>query len=338
MFISTSELHTLRQRNETTLLNSLFIIKKNIQQANRKYEFLSSIKSGGKNNYKRYLGTPLRYAGGKSLATGYLAELLPDNLTKIVSPFFGGGSFEIACSSEMELEVIGYDVFDILVNYWQQQIENPLGLYNELKKFDPTRQGFTEVKKILKQHWDKEKIIKDKLYLAALYYFNHNTSYGPHFLGSPSSVYLDEKRYDIILEKVRNFAPKNLTVECMPFEQTIPLHKDDLLYCDPPYYLGEDSKTFVGMYPHRNFPIHHNGFKHDKLRDLLHEHKGGFILSYNYCSTIIDWYKDCNMYSPEWQYTFSQGDTRIGMNRLENNNGSHIKKSHEIIIWRYPND
>jgi DNA adenine methylase len=100
--------------------------------------------------------------------------------------------------------------------------------------------------------------------------------------------------------------------------------------------LDGDSKTFIGMYPHRNFPIHHKGFRHDLLRDLLMEHKGGFILSYNDCSTIREWYKGYNMESPTWQYTFSQGDTRIGENRLKDNNGSHIKKSHEILIWSLP--
>ena len=187
----------------------------------------------------------------------------------------------------------------------------------------------------MKKHWKNEKKISD-LELAAVYYFNHNTSYGPHFLGSQSSVYLQPERYKKTIEKVKNFNVEKFKVFCASFENIIPKHKNDFLYCDPPYYLDGDSKMFVGMYPHRNFPIHHKGFKHEKLRDLLKNHKGGFILSYNNCSTIRDWYKDFNSITPSWQYTFSQGDTRIGKNRKESNNGSHIKKSHEIIIWKHP--
>lgn len=41
------------------------------------------------------------------------------------------------------------------------------------------------------------------------------------------------------------------------------------------------------------------------------------------------------MVAPKWQYTFGQGDTRIGANRQNLNGGSHIKKSHELLIWRY---
>lgn len=139
-----------------------------------------------------------------------------------------------------------------------------------------------------------------------------------------------------MIQKVRYFKASNMRVECQSFENVIPAYSDDFLYCDPPYYLDGDSKTFIGMYPHRNFPIHHNNFDHEKLRDLLLGHKGGFILSYNDCSTIRQWYKDFDMIAPSWQYTFSQGDTRIGENRLKNNNGSYVKKSHELLIWQMP--
>ena len=42
------------------------------------------------------------------------------------------------------------------------------------------------------------------------------------------------------------------------------------------------------------------------------------------------------MSTPKWQYTFGQGDTRIGKNREEKNSGSHVKKSHELLIWKDP--
>ena len=53
----------------------------------RKERFLSNLRSTGKLSYKRYLASPLRYAGGKSLAVGMVVELLPDNVQRIASPF-----------------------------------------------------------------------------------------------------------------------------------------------------------------------------------------------------------------------------------------------------------
>ena len=300
----------------------------------RKQEFLCALRSSGKLEYKRYMASPLRYAGGKSLAVGLVVERLPDNLRRIVSPFIGGGSIEVACARELGLEVRAYDVFDILCSYWKVQLSSPYALARRLREFDPSRDTFSSVKKRLEQHW-KEGDKLNRYDLAAHYYFNSNTSYGPHFLGWPSDVYLNAERYSKMIDKVESFRAPGLSVKRSSFEKSIIRHPEDFLYCDPPYYL-EEGNTFCGMYPHRNFPIHHKGFRHDKLRDLLLGHKAGFILSYNDCPVIRDWYSDCTIETPEWQYTFGQGDTRIGENRRERNGSSYVKKSHELLIWKRP--
>jgi len=299
--------------------------------AERKKLFLNKLKSPNvKGRYKRYLGAPIRYAGGKSLAVGLIVELIPDNITRVISPFIGGGSVEVAIAKELKLPVIGFDIFDILVNYWQVQLKNPKGLYEKLFNLRPNAKTFKEVKERLKKHWKNEKKMND-LDLATHYYFNHNTSYGPGFLSWPSSVYMEEKKYHSMLKKLENFLVPNLEVYCDSFEKVIPKFENDFLYCDPPYFLEGDSKMFKGIYPQRNFPIHHNNFDHEKLRDLLLKHKGGFILSYNDCSTIREWYKDFMFIDVSWQYTMGQGETRIGFNR-KNGNLSHVKKSHEVLI------
>jgi DNA adenine methylase len=309
---------------------------KKLNFGNPKDIFLLGLRSNSasKNKYKRYLGSPLRYAGGKSLAVGYVIQLIPENVKRVIAPFIGGGSVEIAIAKELGVEVIGYDIFDILVNYWQAQIESPEDLYNELKKLKPDRKNYKRVKEVLKKHWKKEiKLEKNKL--AAYYYFNHNLSYGPGFLGWPSSVYLNEKRYSTMLEKVRNFRVGKLKVFQGDFAEVILKYKNDFMYLDPPYFLEGDSKMFRGIYPQRNFPIHHNGFDHEKLFRLLKEHKGGFILSYNDCKQIREWYKDYEIYKPSWQYTMGQGETRIGLNRIANGS-NHVKESHELLIYKPP--
>lgn len=183
----------------------------------RKRAFLKRLKSpNGKSGYKRYMGAPIRYAGGKSLAVGLVVEHIPDNITKIVSPFLGAGSVEVACAVELGMSVVGYDIFDILVNYWQVQLRQPNTLHKRLLEFHPDRNEFKKVKERLKKHWTGEKRL-GKFDLAAYFYFNHNTSYGPHFLGWPSSVYLQQKRYCTMLDKVRNFRVDNMQVECASF-------------------------------------------------------------------------------------------------------------------------
>jgi DNA adenine methylase len=85
---------------------------------------------------------------------------------------------------------------------------------------------------------------------------------------------------------------------------------------------------FKAIYPNSNFPIHHTHFDHRKLRELLDNHKGKFILSYNDCEEIREMYKGYKQVFPKWQYSFGQGETRIGKNK-ENNDP---KESHEILI------
>ena len=43
------------------------------------------------------------------MAVGHVVELFPDNIKKLVSLFFGGGSVEIAASKELGLEVIDWN-------------------------------------------------------------------------------------------------------------------------------------------------------------------------------------------------------------------------------------
>ena len=87
-----------------------------------KNDFLHRLKSNGQYKYKRYNNLPLRYAGGKSLAVGHIVEHIPDDTTTLMSPFFGGGSVEIAIANELGIKVQGYDIFDILTNYWSVQL------------------------------------------------------------------------------------------------------------------------------------------------------------------------------------------------------------------------
>jgi DNA adenine methylase len=319
-------------------------------------KYLESIKSkNGK--YKRVVMSPLRYAGGKSNAIGLILEYLPElKEKKIISPFFGGGSLELVLTKELGFEVIGFDIFELLTNFWTQLIDNKIELSEQLKKLIPDKKNFTHNRHILLNYWDKikpeyliyktrriEKITdkekkmldEDKILQATYYYYNMQLSYGPMFLGWQSSVYLDEIKYKKIINKIETFDCGNLKVSCNDFENVIKNYPNDFLFLDPPYYLDDDSKMFKGMYPNCNFPIHHKNFNHELLRDLLKNHKGGFLMTYNNCSTIKNWYKNYKQIFPEWKYTYGQGEKRIGKNR-KNGTNDNIKESHEMFIIDSP--
>ena len=290
--------------------------------------------------------TPIRYAGGKTRAIKIISPYL-DNETKIVSPFMGGGSLEVNWAKK-GIEVIGYDLFDALVNFWNVLLNNREELVEKLKTISPTPQEYNRIKEILMtwentqemlkewktNHYKRDEVITlDDVTAAAYYYFNHNTSYGPGYLGWGSSVYLKQNKWDTMVKNIDKFIIPTLSVKQGSFEEVLPNHTEDTLYLDPPYYLekDKDNKMFTGIYPMRNIPIHHNGFDHEKLRDLLKEHKGKFVLSYNNCETIREYYKDFEQVFPTWNYSMGNGETRIGKNR-EEAGITNSKDSHEILI------
>lgn len=314
--------------------------------------YLDTIK-GKAREYKRVTISPLRYAGGKSNAVGFILENMPAlNKKKVVSLFFGGGTFELVLSKNLGFEVIGYDIFGMLTNFWKQLIEDPKALAAELKKLVPDPINYTRNRHILLNYWEKIKPktliynTRDRIILtdeekarldsneivqAAYYYYNMQLSYGPMFLGWVSSVYLKSEKYEKIVDTIAKYSPGNLKVKQGAFEEVLDNHPDDFLFLDPPYYLGEDSKMFKGMYPNCNFAIHHNNFDHKLLCEKLKKHRGGFLITYNDCAAIKEWYKEYKQVFPEWQYTYGQGEKRIGKNRV-NNETDNVKASHEIII------
>jgi len=294
--------------------------------------------------------TPLRYAGGKSRAYGFISTYIPfwPKPKRIISPFIGGGSLEVRWANELDIEVIGYDVFDMLVNFWEVLLSQPTKLSEELSKITPDDKTYKEIKEVLMsldktqdmlKDWKTDsykryaKISLDKIERASLYYFNHNTSYGPGYLGWGSSVYLQADKWKQMCKNINNFKCGNLSVKQADYRDVIPNYKKDLLYLDPPYYLEQDkdNKMFKGIYPMRNIPVHHDGFDHEALRDMLHNHEGSFVLSYNNCETIREYYKDFHQVFPKWTYSMGTGETRIGKNRKEMGIDNQ-KDSHEILI------
>jgi DNA adenine methylase len=153
-------------------------------------------------------------------------------------------------------------------------------------------------------------------------------------LGWGSSVYLSRNKWDKMIEDVRKFKCPKLSVNQLSFDESIKRHTNDFLYLDPPYYLEKDrdNKMHKGMYPMKNIDVHHTGFNHESLRDLLLNHKGDFVMSYNNCETIREYYKDFEFFYPEWSYSMSNGEKRIGRNRINLNDGKVVKDSHEILI------
>jgi DNA adenine methylase len=61
----------------------------------------------------------------------------------------------------------------------------------------------------------------DSLTSAAYYYFNHNLSYGPMYLGWISKIYQDQSKWDKMVDYVRGYRNNNLQVNQASFDDVI---------------------------------------------------------------------------------------------------------------------
>lgn len=242
----------------------------------------------------------LRYPGGKTRAVNTIIDMFPNTLDCLASPFFGGGSIELALVGR-GIYVYGYDAFKPLVKFWQEAINSPNRLANQVASYHPiSRNMFYDLQGKMKD--DK---IKDGDLAAVFYALNRSSFSGTTCSGGMS---LSHPRFtESSIERIRDFDSKELlSIQQLSFEKSIPKHHKDFLYCDPPYANGG------ALYGQKGDC--HVGFNHERLASIL-KARDGWILSYNDCSMIRDLYEGFTITEAEWTY---------GMN--------DSKKSSEILI------
>ncbi len=114
--------------------------------------------------------SPLRYPGGKTRAVETITSFFPKDLKQMISPFFGGGSVELA-SAAKGTEIIGFDVFKPLVEFWQCLLQEPGALAAEVEKHYPLlKKDFYRLQK-------EQTYSKIKLERAAIYYVLNRSSF-----------------------------------------------------------------------------------------------------------------------------------------------------------------
>lgn len=238
----------------------------------------------------------LRYPGGKTRAIKYLEKFIPEGTKEIASPFFGGGSFEIALSRK-GIKVWGYDNFEPLVVFWKTLLKNKKELENEVMKYFPLdKESFYSIQKSIIHEVDPIKVG------AMFYVLNRSSFSGTGLSGGMSKGH--PRFTESQIKRIREFNDV-FEIEKLSFESSIEKH-NCLVYADPPYMIKQNLYGFKGDMQ--------KNFDHLGLSKILNKRKN-FILSYNDCQEIRDLYKGHSFYFPSWNYGMSKD-----------------KKSNEILI------
>ena len=243
--------------------------------------------------------SPLRYPGGKSRAVSVILPYVPAGTKKICSPFFGGGSVELALMNK-GIKVFGSDIFSPLVDFWQETIKNPLELSEKVQKYFPLSK--TQFYNLQKSYTS----LLDKLERAAVFFVLNRCSFSGTTLSGGMSP--GHHRFtQSAIDRLKNFHSIGITVRKVDYKIALKEHADIITYLDPPYFIESDN-----LYGARGDA--HRGFNHEELAFIL-QRRDKWILSYNDCSKIRKLYKHAQILKPQWTYGMSNG-----------------KKSEELLI------
>ena len=257
--------------------------------------------------------SPLRYPGGKTRACKILDNILNKNLTinkydTLISPFFGGGSFEFYIQHKYNLKIEANDKFQPLYTFWNQCKINNGQLCKELyTKID------TIDKETFKQY--RNAIIGEKIQInqAIMYFVINRCSFSGATLSGGYSESASKNRFTASsINRINELDLSNFNIECADFSDFIEdKYKNPnkrLMFLDPPYYLEKNSKLYG-----KNGDMHET-FDHIKLYNAI-KNKKDWIMTYNDCEYVRNLYKDFKIIETNWTY---------GMNKT--------KKSSEIVI------
>jgi len=246
--------------------------------------------------------SPLRYPGGKTRACKKLDTILNDHFdisefNNIVSPFFGGGSFEFHIQNNYHLNIIANDKFSPLSNFWLICKLDKESLCKELSK---------KIDLIDKQEFIKlrEKIINENnsLNQSIMYFIINRCSFSGATLSGGFSLEASKKRFTkSSIENIKKLELDRFEIYNLDFEEFININQDknNLIFLDPPYYLEKGSKLYG------NNGNMHDTFDHNKLYKCLSK-KINWFMTYNNCEYIKNLYKDFKIIETNWSYCMNK--------------------------------
>jgi DNA adenine methylase len=285
-------------------------------KSKNKIELIKLIKENILLDKKTNNVSPLRYPGGKTRACKILEDIILKNFDivnydTLISPFFGGGSFEFYLQNKYNFNLIVNDKFTPLYNFWNQVKIDKNILCEELRKFDSiSKEQFEEFRKNIMG------LNEDVLNQSIQYFIINRCSFSGSTLSGGFSKESSENRFTkSSIEKIENLIFDSIELHNKDFSDFMkdlsPEKKSkSLMFVDPPYYLEKKSKLYGN-----NGDLHEN-FNHQLLFEMLNS-RGNWILTYNNCEYIKNLYKDYTIIETNWSY---------GMNKS--------KSSCEIVIYK----
>lgn len=248
--------------------------------------------------------SPLRYPGGKTRARSIIVpEINRQCAMRLISPFIGGGSVELAWLERNRGSVVeAYDLYKPLVAFWRHALSNPQGVASLSKMHMPcSKELFYELQKKLGDMKGIEQ--------AAAFFVVNRCSYS----GSTNSGGMSPghgRFTDSAIKRLNDFRAKGMSVKhrnsLNVLEEMLNRDPDGCaVYLDPPYDI-----TGAKLYGKKGST--HAGFDHVRLAQLcnaLNESGWKLLLSYNDSYRIRELYSNFEIAPATWSYCMRSGQS-----------------------------
>ncbi len=252
------------------------------------------------------LKTPLRYPGGKSRAVTKMAQYLPDmnKYKEYREPFLGGGSVALYVTKTYpHLEVWVNDLYEPLVNFWQQLQDEADELTKRLRTF---KGAYSTPEKAKDLFLESKELVNDArasvITRAVSFYIVNKCSFSGLTESSSFSKQASDSNFSLRgIEKLPEYSEliQNWTITNLSYERMLTDDKNIFTYLDPPY----DIK--VPIYGNRGSM--HKGFNHDEFAEECDRFTASMMISYNSSQIVRDRFKDWN--AGEFDLTYSMRST-----------------------------
>lgn len=229
------------------------------------------------------------WIGGKTLLAKKIIAEFPGDFDRYIEVFGGGGSVLFAADSHADMEVYN-DRSGELVNLFRCMKYHPEELAREVEGYFNAREIFTEIKERLKCPGFTD------IQRAAMFFVQIKISFGADarsFGCSKTGRKLSCDRFSEISERL-----KNVVIEHKDFADLIKVYdrKNALFYCDPPYHTTE-----------HHYSERFTEDDHRRLKNVLENIKGRFVLSYNDDEFVRELYSGYGIIAAERQNNISSG-------------------------------
>ena len=252
----------------------------------------------------------LNWVGGKRLLRKTIAPLIPSDIKSYVEPFGGGAWILFYKDKWADLEVYN-DLDSRLVNLFRIVKYHPNALKEELNFLLGSREIFMQ--------FLNTNFVTD-IQKAAQFYFLITRSFagmGTNLGNVRKTCGGACKSQKNVLEKIDAIHKRldKVMIENKDFEKLICQYdfEQAFFYCDPPYTSGCGYKV-----------VSTKDFAHEKLKEVLSDIKGRFLLSYDDSPKIRKLYKNYEIFPVE---------RPNGINNARKNRKNKVYK--ELLIANY---